>query len=193
MCPYRIQDPACFVLSAFSEREMSDASEVLGQPSRTWGSTLKWVGLISIIFAAGAVVAGATYQSVGTRRDAHRFPQRGRSVQAGAVKLNLDCSGQHSSERAEVILDSGVGVPAVGWIKVQPEVAGKPYPPDPLLTREQMDEEDNLWINALQRQEAGLSTRGKQIIVWDSGHMIPFRRPDAVVGAIHEVWNDVTE
>jgi pimeloyl-ACP methyl ester carboxylesterase len=67
--------------------------------------------------------AGAIYQIVGAWSDARNFPQQGRSVQAGQVKLNIDCSG---SERPTVVLDSGLGglgAPALGWIKVQPEVA----------------------------------------------------------------------
>jgi pimeloyl-ACP methyl ester carboxylesterase len=66
--------------------------------------------------------------------------------------------------------------------------AGRPYDPDPLLTKEEMEQETAIWINVLQAEEARLSRRGKQTIVRDSGHMIPFERPDAVVSAIHEVW-----
>ena len=317
--------------------------------------------------------AGAVYQIVGTWHDARRFPQRGRSVQAGAVKLNLDCSGHGSPT---VILDSGMSVPAVGWMKVQPEAArfarvcsydragygwsepgppprtslqiarelkalldaagekgpyvlvghsfggynirvytglypndvvglvlvdashedeeerigsvlpaavrkqekeqedwdemlerlltpivihlgiqrlsvaagwagmpgylskdllqellylqqqskhrnaveaedkasaqsvaqvrsagnlgdrplivltaGKPYDPEPLLTKTDLEKQRNMWIDVLQVEEAHLSTRGRQIIVPDSGHMIPFERPDAVISAIREVWS----
>jgi pimeloyl-ACP methyl ester carboxylesterase len=68
--------------------------------------------------------------------------------------------------------------------------AGKPYDPDALLTKEQTDAQNNLWINVLQVEEAHLSTRGRQIVVPDSGHMIPFQRPDAVAAAIHEIWSD---
>jgi pimeloyl-ACP methyl ester carboxylesterase len=63
---------------------------------------------------------GAVYETIGGWRDAHRFSQRGKSVQAGPMKLNLNCNGQGSPT---VILDSGSGVPSVDWIKVQPEVA----------------------------------------------------------------------
>lgn len=66
--------------------------------------------------------------------------------------------------------------------------AGRPYDPDPLLTKEEMEQETAVWINVLQAEEARLSTRGRQIIVRDSGHMIPFERPDAVVSAVREVW-----
>ena len=68
--------------------------------------------------------------------------------------------------------------------------AGKPYDPDPLLTKEEMDKQNNMWINVLQVEEAHLSTRGKQIVVPDSGHIIPSERPDAVISAIREVWSE---
>ncbi|MBZ5603113.1 MAG: alpha/beta hydrolase [Acidobacteriia bacterium] len=66
--------------------------------------------------------------------------------------------------------------------------AGEPYDPDPLLTKAQMDQQRDLWIHVLQADEARLSTNGRQIVVADSGHMIPFERPGAVVSAIREVW-----
>jgi pimeloyl-ACP methyl ester carboxylesterase len=69
--------------------------------------------------------------------------------------------------------------------------AGIPYFPDPLLTKEEIDMQTNLWITVLQAQEAHLSTHGKQIIVPDSGHMIPFSRPDTVIEAIREVCDSV--
>ena len=65
--------------------------------------------------------------------------------------------------------------------------AGKPYDPDPLLSKEESDKQNDMWINVLQAEEARLSTRGKQVVVPDSGHMIPYQRPDAVVSAIREV------
>jgi len=70
-----------------------------------------------------AAICGAAYQAIGNWRDAHRFPQEGRSVELGAefpnVSLNMECSGQGSPT---VVLDTGLGVPAVGWKFVQPEV-----------------------------------------------------------------------
>lgn len=313
-------------------------------------------------------LVGAVYQVLGNWWDTRRFPQRGKSVQAGELRLNIDCSGQGSPT---VILESGMGVPAMGWLKVQPEVAefsrvcsydragygwseagpkprtslqiakelralldasdekapyvlvghsfggynvrvftemypddvvgivlvdaehgdeerriadllppsvkdqekkrdqwdalvdrvltpitfhlgvdrlktafgldglgsvskdfrqeffylqqrtnaaamaedeadsqswdqvrsagnlgdrplivltaGKPYDPDPLLSKEEMAKKDDMWINVLQGEQARLSTRGKQIVVPESGHMIPFERPDFVVSAIRGV------
>jgi hypothetical protein len=71
---------------------------------------------LTILFAC----LGAIYQIVGNWHDHRQFPQQGRLVQAGSVKLNLDCSGRG---RPTVVLDSGSGVPAIGWALVQPEVA----------------------------------------------------------------------
>jgi pimeloyl-ACP methyl ester carboxylesterase len=327
--------------------------------------TLMKVVIALIALATVLSCVGAAYQVIGTWRDARRFPQRGRSVQAGNVRLNIDCSGNGSPT---IILDSGMGVPAVGWLKVQPDVAkfsrvcsydragygwsevgpkprtslqiaqelrallnasgeggpyvmvghsfggsnvrvftgmypsdvvgmilidaehgdeqkrieelipasikeqvkrrdqwntrvdrlltpltlhlgidrlktavrydglgqeyfyleertdaaamaenevdsiswqqakaagnlgdrplivltaGKEYDPDPLLTNEQTERENRLWIDDLQAGLAHLSTHGKQIVVEDSGHMIPFERPDAIVFAIREVWSAV--
>lgn len=65
--------------------------------------------------------------------------------------------------------------------------AGKAYPDDPFQT----DTQRNIWIHVLQVEESHLSTRGRQIIVQDSDHMIPFERPDAIVSAIHELWSSV--
>lgn len=66
--------------------------------------------------------------------------------------------------------------------------AGKPYDPDPLLSKKESDKQNDMWINVLQAEEARLSTRGKQVVVPDSGHMIPYERPNYVVSAIREVW-----
>jgi pimeloyl-ACP methyl ester carboxylesterase len=335
-------------------------------------SLLRWFRRSFLALAALLVVlalAGFAYQIFGNLRDPGRFPQRGRSVWAGKLWLNIDCSGHGSPT---VILDSGMGVPAVGWRMVQPEVAkfarvcsydragygwseagpkprtslqiakelrallnaagepgpyvlvghsfggynirvftsmypndvagivlvdaehgdeeqridellpdrvkneetqrdqredmlnrvltplqfhlgidrlkaaagwdghrslpkelrqellylderseaagkaenaadstsweqvrsagdfgdrplivltaGKPYGPDPLLSKEESDRQNDMWINVLQAEEARLSRRGKQIVVPDSGHMIPYERPDSVVAAIREVW-----
>ena len=75
---------------------------------------------VLVLLLTGLAVAGAIYQTIGNWRDARRFPQRGTSVQAGPVRLNIDCAGRGSPA---VILDSGMGIPALGWMRVQPEVA----------------------------------------------------------------------
>jgi len=76
------------------------------------------ITLIALI--PGLVCIGATYRVIGNWQDARRFHQKGRTIQAGPVKLNLDCTGQGSPT---VVLESGSTIPALGWAKVQPEIA----------------------------------------------------------------------
>jgi pimeloyl-ACP methyl ester carboxylesterase len=79
------------------------------------------VTLIALILLLAS--AGAIYQAIGNWSDARRFPQQGRLVQAGTIKLNIDCSGEGGEGKPTVILESAGGVPARGWAKVQLEVA----------------------------------------------------------------------
>jgi pimeloyl-ACP methyl ester carboxylesterase len=46
------------------------------------------------------------------------------------------------------------------------------------------------WVDVLQKDLVRLSSRGRQIIVPDSGHMIPMERPEAIVSAIREIWEE---
>jgi len=48
-----------------------------------------------------------------------------------------------------------------------------------------------LWVDGLQADLVHLSSQGRQVLVEKSGHPIQFEAPDAVVEAIHEVWNVV--
>jgi pimeloyl-ACP methyl ester carboxylesterase len=65
------------------------------------------------------------------------------------------------------------------------------FTPDPLFTNEVQEKLRNLWINVLQVEEAHLSSRGKQVVLKDSGHGIQFERPDAVIDSVREVWSEV--
>lgn len=90
---------------------------------RLW-RIVKRIAQVVAILVVGCAILGAAYQAIANWRDARRYPQEGRSVTLGAEfpneTLNLNCSGQGSPT---VILDSGLGVPAVGWDFVQPEIA----------------------------------------------------------------------
>ncbi|MGB6076461.1 MAG: alpha/beta hydrolase [Candidatus Acidiferrales bacterium] len=89
-----------------------------------WKRWLKRIALGGLALITLLALAGFSYNSIEQHADARRFPQQGKSVALGpafpGVSLNIDCSGQGSPT---VILDSGLGVPAVGWKFVQPEVA----------------------------------------------------------------------
>lgn len=84
-----------------------------------------WTGLLVLfVLVVAAAVLGACYQFFENDSDARRFPQKGKSVSLGPafgnLTLNLDCDGEGSPT---VILDSGLGVPALGWNHVQAETA----------------------------------------------------------------------
>ncbi|MGB2669150.1 MAG: alpha/beta hydrolase [Candidatus Acidiferrum sp.] len=103
--------------------QTENAANVSSRPGRLrrWVSRIFFALLVLVVVAA---VVGASYQAIENSADARRFPQQGTSVSLGPafnnLTLNLDCRGQGSPT---VILDSGLGVPAIGWNPVQTEVA----------------------------------------------------------------------
>jgi pimeloyl-ACP methyl ester carboxylesterase len=80
--------------------------------------SLRWQAKVLVVPVV-LVIAGGAYQLLADWHDARRFPQHGKLIQAGPIKLNLDCSGQGGRT---VILDIGTGL-AREWQLVQPEVA----------------------------------------------------------------------
>lgn len=94
---------------------------------RRWLRWVKRILLGGIALLLVALAGGAIYQWIGYRNDARRFPQQGRFADAGGFRLNIDCSGTPQSGTPAVILESGAGVPAVGWKFVQPEIAKFAY------------------------------------------------------------------
>lgn len=92
--------------------------------SPRWKRWLKRIVLACVALIVLLAAAGAIYRAIENSADARRFPQQGRSVSLGpqfaGVSLNINCSGQGSPT---VILDSGLGVPAIGWNFVQPQIA----------------------------------------------------------------------
>jgi pimeloyl-ACP methyl ester carboxylesterase len=65
--------------------------------------------------------------------------------------------------------------------------AGRPQPwQDPEMGR-QAAAYQQVWIHEIQAQLTRLSSRGRQIVVEDSGHGIPDEAPQTVISAIREV------
>jgi pimeloyl-ACP methyl ester carboxylesterase len=90
---------------------------------RGWVRWLKRIVLAGVLLVVLLVLAGTVYEWTATRADARRFPQQGRSVDVGGFRLNIDCTGTAPPGTPTVILESGAGVPALGWKFVQPDVA----------------------------------------------------------------------
>jgi pimeloyl-ACP methyl ester carboxylesterase len=109
-----------------SEENSLDNQIATTAPRRT-GRLKRWLGRIVLgllVLVVLAAFVGASYQALENRADARRFPQQGKSVSLGPefdnLALSIDCRGQGIPT---VILDTGLGVPAVGWNPVQTEVA----------------------------------------------------------------------
>lgn len=64
-------------------------------------------------------------------------------------------------------------------------------PESPSETDRQLAAYEQVWQREIQPKLAKLSTRGRQVIVTQSGHDIPEGAPQAVVAAIREVLADV--
>ena len=73
--------------------------------------------LLSIVLIASA---GALYEFLASRADRNRFPRPLRLVDAGALRLNLHCTG---SGKPTVVLEAGLADSLDQWRLVQPQVA----------------------------------------------------------------------
>lgn len=78
----------------------------------------------ALLTLSGIVVllafAGAAYQAIETRANAHRSPEAGRLVDIGGYRLKINCTGKGSPT---VILEAGLGDASIEWKRVQPEIA----------------------------------------------------------------------
>jgi pimeloyl-ACP methyl ester carboxylesterase len=100
---------------------MADSIPISVHPTRR--SFVQLLSVITLTIAGLLVllaIAGVSYQAMEARVDTRRFPQIGRSVDVGGYTLNINCTGQG---KPTVILESALGVPAIGWQSVQPEIA----------------------------------------------------------------------
>jgi pimeloyl-ACP methyl ester carboxylesterase len=80
---------------------------------------VKQVLIAASAIVSAAAITGAAYQLISEHNDARRFSQVGRSVDIGGFRLNIHCTG---SGAPTIILESGLGIPAMGWDLVQPGV-----------------------------------------------------------------------
>ena len=79
------------------------------------------VALAIVVLVGSLPIAGAAYQQIGTWRDARRSPEPGRLVNAGGLRLQINCTGIGP---LTVVLDSGLGDLLPEWEGVQAGVAG---------------------------------------------------------------------
>jgi pimeloyl-ACP methyl ester carboxylesterase len=87
----------------------------LPRTAKVWRRARK-TALAILTLALTTLAGGMAYEAVGRISDARRFPVRGRMVDIGGYRLNINCTGTGSPA---VILDSGLGEPAMSWMGVQ--------------------------------------------------------------------------
>ena len=78
------------------------------------------IGAVAFGLVVFLAVAGALYQFVGTRLDAHRYPPLGKLVDVGGHHLHLYCTGEGSPT---VVLEAMGNGWSLYWSQVQPAVA----------------------------------------------------------------------
>ena len=103
----------------------------------------------------------------------------------------------HGTRGGADLPDTGTGNPEVdnaarasGKLGDRPLVvltAGSYGTPDNPVAARESSAFQEVWVHQLQADLARLSTRGHQVVVENSGHMIQFEAPDAVVKAVSDV------
>jgi pimeloyl-ACP methyl ester carboxylesterase len=68
------------------------------------------------------LLAGAVFQFVMTRIDAHKYPAPGEMADVGDYSLHLNCTGE-AGGAPTIVMDSGLGGTVLDWQLVQPELA----------------------------------------------------------------------
>ena len=76
--------------------------------------------ILLAIAAAALAITGGVYQSVGSARDARRFPPPGTLVDVGGYRLHAVCRGEGTPA---VVLESAIAASSLSWSRVQVEVA----------------------------------------------------------------------
>src|SRR5689334_1932416 len=85
------------------------------------GRVLKTGAAVLGGLAVTGLTFGFIYERVAERREAARYPARGRLVNIGGRNLFLNCMGEGSPT---VVLDSALGMTSYTWWPVQVEIAG---------------------------------------------------------------------
>ncbi len=136
----------------------------------------------------------------------HRFTPEQQAVYASLVRRPesayvAGAQGCKASDGGRIYRDTGTGNPEIddaarasGDLGDRPLivlVGGREDAPPRNEEERQIAAFRLVWINELQASLAKLSTRGKEVVVPHAGHMIGEEQPEAVVGAVREVVEEV--
>ena len=76
-------------------------------------------GGVVLALIAGLALAGAAYEAIAARGDAHTYPPPGQMVDVGGYRLHIHCVGTGSPT---VVLDAGLSRTSLDWSLVQPVI-----------------------------------------------------------------------
>ncbi len=76
-------------------------------------------GGVVLALIAGLALAGAAYEAIAARGDAHTYPPPGQMVDVGGYRLHIHCVGTGSPT---VVLDAGLSRTSLDWTLVQPVI-----------------------------------------------------------------------
>lgn len=116
-----------------------------------------------------------------------------RTVYCGAAAREMDMFNAYTSQPRELtsLGDMPLIVLTSGY-NAQEMYAELPPAFQSQLTIEVMQKEVDAW-DAMQAELAGLSTRGKRIVVLESGHNIQLDAPQVIIAAIREVFEQAAK
>jgi pimeloyl-ACP methyl ester carboxylesterase len=78
----------------------------------------------------------------------------------------------------------------LGSIPLVVLTGGRTFPSSDPREAQEYARAQRTWI-AMQAELARLSTRGRHVIVENSGHMMPYEAPEAVIGAVLDIVAEV--
>ena len=104
------------------------------------------------------------------------------AAEAGLRAAHAELGVTFARQYPQLNLSASLGSQALTTSALFGGAAAMMFATDPA----QQAEWNRIWVHELQPQLARLSTRGRQVVA-DSGHMIPFEAPGAVVQAVEEV------
>lgn len=152
-------------------QKLVDAELKQRQHDRKWAQLLYWFGISRFMASARIDNPAFSYDE----QEWSYFTIQPKFIGAAASELENLNEGKDELRAAGTLGDKPLIV-----LIAQESLLDLP------LTSQDKTNLHNLWVD-LEMRLAHLSSRGKWVIVPDTGHMIPFERPDAIVSAVQEV------
>jgi pimeloyl-ACP methyl ester carboxylesterase len=118
-----------------------------------------------------------------------RSPLAYQQLESGQLEGMINELNSFQEDARQVSQAGGFGDKPLVVLTAGREPVAAEVPPG--VSKKDYDDYHKAFANELQPKLARLSTQGKQVMVPESGHMIPMEKPQAVVDAVREVCDSV--